>query len=312
MKVAVNLSFPSSGLHWNDAGVVADTAYRKFASLPGAHPYPQGEGYLGVDYEFAVTDLALIDAAKKVYDSLLPTANRPCYEQLVMTSQHKKDPKQYSSFGYSYDELKSCNHLGFAWLGRLVGETELETSVADEPGGATVCCHGCGNPRENVGRRVRLKRKLVGKQHLLSLPSTRLICGDVFRHSCLDAGLTGLTFEPLAAGATRSAWYWVEVVQHKWQDESGVCPHCGMKTNVRSPAYFNLPEQYQHDFQRVLLFDEFNLVLSSRAVEFMSSLGLTSLKNVYVPILPGFHADIIAPEDRVFRNGDYPTRVLRR
>ena len=188
--------------------------------------------------------------------------------------------------------------------------------------GRKIKCSDCGNWSLNPDFQTQFNPKTLWKKTpVYSLNSANFY---LTRHSFIREferqGFTGVTFKLFTEEYSR-----MEIVQHEWNDRSGVCRTCGMKTNVIREAYFNLPEKYLYDFQRLQyninaidwagdsgMYDQ-RIVMSSRSANFLHKYSKILCNPAEgIPILPGYLSDIIWPEDRMFTDGDYPDSVLRK
>jgi hypothetical protein len=183
-------------------------------------------------------------------------------------------------------------------------------------------CSDCGNLYLNPNFETEFKmKKSLQKESVFAInaPHFNIARAD-FVENFKQQNFTGVTFEPFFDG-----YYKMNIVQHQWNDRSGVCAVCGMKTNVIRTAFFNLYEEYLYDFQSVLTNcisddsgDSINLdaqvVMSSRAMRFMYQYCdpfSNPVGETITPIMSGYLSDVIWPEDCMFYNGDYPLSVLR-
>ena len=171
-------------------------------------------------------------------------------------------------------------------------------------------CPECGNRPycTDIPDDFKFKR-LPKKQSLFSFyPPPLYFAREKFIKAYERAGLTGLTFESMPEDL-----FLVKVVKHRWNDRVGVCDKCEMKTNVVSDDFFNLPENYLYDIQRV----EVNCgsgaglvphcVVTPKAFKFLK-LGIWSC---FSPVMPYHLSDLVWPAPRMFTNGTYPITVYR-
>lgn len=203
-------------------------------------------------------------------------------------------------------------------------------SLGEPVGGAEVSkhehgverCRRCGQlydsndvvPEINVKLLRNRSAKLMHFYHV-----HKVFCRPSFVEAWEKASLTGLSFEPWGVkdrqGRPLSL---VRTAKHDWQDRTGVCEMCGMKTNVTTvDACFNVNEQFKYDFQFLRTFNGTAFVISQAAFEFMET--VEPITNVWdedsalgiYPIVPGMHEELIRPEPKLFMYPEVPMRMIR-
>jgi len=183
-----------------------------------------------------------------------------------------------------------------------------------------ITCKTCGNKQQNSNFVPAIKpSKLPARPKLMTFYAPlKLFCRPKFIKRYEQSGLTGLTFidwdekdkhgQPLTL---------IKVERHQWQDRTGVCDVCEMKTNVTT-AYglFNTHEKFKYDIQYVNTYDSQDFVLSRKAVEFFLEVtdfmeGIYRFPETLIPIMPGYLEDIVWPEPKLFAHGEIPLHMLR-
>jgi len=183
------------------------------------------------------------------------------------------------------------------------------------PWDAVATCPACKNTYVDPGfKGAYTERKMPKKKAWFSLRGDlKLFARSPFIEDYKDLGLTGLDFTECGNGLFR-----VNVECHRWTDPSGVCEHCGMKTNVVSTSCFNLEEDYRYDFQ----FLRMNPGERQNHVLFVVTPAAMSLVRKYATaagemkyclsgIVPGMMKDLIWPQDKLYTNGEIPETVFR-
>jgi len=183
-----------------------------------------------------------------------------------------------------------------------------------------IICPACGNKFQNAYFVPAIRpEKLPASPKLMSFYGPmKLFCREPFIEKYHKSGLTGFSFEHWEiCDKHKVPLYLVRVQQHQWQDQTGVCDRCQMKTNVTTPVgLFNIHEQFKYDIQHVRTYRSDAFVISRRAVEFFrqnSRYMRTVLMppSVAYPILPGYLEDVAWPEPKLFAHGDIPLHMLR-
>jgi hypothetical protein len=231
------------------------------------------------------------------------------------------EPKNFIKiFWGTNDDLDPVN---FDWrVTTHIGDWKI-LSDKHKHNGLKIKCSDCGNWMLNPDFQTQFNPKsLWKKKAVFSLNSANFyLAREWFVEEFNQQGFTGVTFDYFLEG-----YYRMEIADHVWNNRSGVCPTCGMKTNVIRESYFNLPEKYLYDIQRLQynfngndlgntsgLMDQ-RIVLSSRAMNFLYKHcdPFCNPLGAVIPIMPGHLSDIIWPEDKMFTDGDYPDSVLRK
>jgi hypothetical protein len=183
-----------------------------------------------------------------------------------------------------------------------------------------IVCSACGNTYQDPGYvpvidPVPLRAKPILMTFYAPL---KMFCRPKFIPRYERSGLTGLSFsdwgqhdrhgQPL----TR-----VTVQRHQWQERTGVCDECQMKTNVTSSwGLFSMKEVFKYDIQYLCSYKDECFVLSRRALKFFGEVtsftkSLLSDPDGLVPVLPGYREDVVWPEPKLFGHGDIPVHMLR-
>jgi hypothetical protein len=181
-------------------------------------------------------------------------------------------------------------------------------------------CPACGNKYQDAYfvPAIRPERLPASPKVMSFYGKLKMFCREPFLEKYETAGLTGFSFEDWeTCDKHRVPLYLIRVPQHKWQDRTGVCDTCEMKTNVTTPeGLFNCHEQFQYDIQHIRTYRWDAFVLSRRAIDFFSRYS-SMMKTILnpppsiSPIIPGYREDEIWPEPRVFAYGEVPLHMLR-
>lgn len=181
-------------------------------------------------------------------------------------------------------------------------------------------CPACGNDFQNAYFVPAIRpEKLPGSPKLMSFYGPmKLFCRQPFLEMYHKSGLTGFSFEDWEiCDKHKVPLHLIRVQQHQWQDRTGVCDRCQMKTNVTTPVgLFNVHEQFKYDIQHVRTYRSDAFVISRRGVQFLSRVcrmmkGAAEPPYYLFPVIPGYLEDIISPEPKLFAQGDIPLHMLR-
>lgn len=259
-----------------------------------------GEGYASIkgsetEWLFDIDDRDTIRRARGHVEQAIPKDLHPPFERLAIDDVSDSDSEEFFVFDVIGDDASNAE----------------KTHHAD----STRKCEQCGNEYQDPAFvPVFDDRRIPKKSILVSFyGDLKILCRPSFVDLYAESGLTGLSFQRAEASRDANPLHHVAVAQHSWIDKAGVCDTCGMKTNVMAPAFFNLDETYRYDIQYVLLYDTCQFVLSSKAIRFLdqhTEIG-QSMEFAAAPIKPGYRQDTIYPEDRLFRAGTWPTKVLK-
>lgn len=212
--------------------------------------------------------------------------------------------------GMAKHKVEDFSHL----LPVILADKTVEADKT-RPWDAVVRCPTCGNPYVDPTFEGRYEiRSLPRKMAWFSLDGDlKLFARTPFMEEYISLGLTGLHFTPKGDGV-----FHVGVKQHVWADQSGVCDHCGIKTNVVSTGCFNLEEDYRYDFQYLRVNPAEK---PHKALFVVTPHGMTLLRKYstaageteycFAGIVPGMMKDLIWPQDKLFTNGAVPVTVLR-
>jgi len=253
------------------------------------------------EWTFPLDEPGVLEKARGIFERLFPDHGKPIYEVLCATDIEPEDLDRagFSVFGMFGDDASGLDAQDTAEVGDW-----LQSEVR---------CAGCGNRYQDPSYKLTVRgRRLPANKRLFTFyGELSIFCRPQFVSSYERSGLTGIEFQQIPAERTEGIeLYRLILAPHKWKGREGVCEICGMKTNVRNIEFFNLPEQYEFDFQTVLAFSRHYFVFSRKAVEFLQGESHTRFRHCEIPILPDYLVDRIYPEKRIFRNGEGPTRVL--
>ncbi len=182
-----------------------------------------------------------------------------------------------------------------------------------------VVCQACGNYHQDQDFIPKINlAKLQSKPILMDFYGTlKVFCRPRFIENYKQSGLTGLSFADWGISDKKGLpLAQVRPQKHIWQDRTGVCDECEMKTNITSIlGVFNTHEIFKYDFQYVSVNDREGegFILSKRALEFCAKFTRDSVDDYLTyPVIPGYMEDKIWPEPKMFTNGEAPLFMLRR
>ena len=263
-------------------------------------------------------DETLLQDKKRVLDemefwtSYLKPEDPPCIQLVVgnyqVFSDNSKKDWRFSLSDYSLDDFDYVVCGFFGSITYSTGNPDWATKRYD----LFRVCPACGNKPINAELPEDfLFSKLPKKKSLFYFYPPHLhFARQKFIDSYEASGLTGLSFEQVGDDL-----FYINVALHRWNDRTGVCEQCEMKTNVIGNSYFNLPEQYLYDIQRVevntcngySVLDSPYYVFSRNAASFLKQ----DIRGCSIPILPNHLSDLVWPTSQMFTNGTYPTTVYR-
>lgn len=243
----------------------------------------------------------LVAQIRAIFDEEFEADMKPLYEVLIV-------PRP---------ELPDLERAAFIIFGLLGDDASGSDAVdtAEGPGYreySTTCSH-CGNSYVDQPKELNIRgRRLPSGQQFFSFFSEMsLFCRPSFKTLIKQKGLTGLEFKPISPRLTDGIdLLLVRPIQHNWSSGPSVCMSCGMKTNIRYIEFFNCYEDYRFDFQYVRVFGGHFFVLSQRAIDCVSQVSHTKIQDARIPVAPGELAQWIAPPEKFYGHGNYPTRVL--
>lgn len=301
MEVTVLFSHNESGMRLSDRFALGDRISAAVRRLRNDKALATGSHFSDGEWYVSPADAGLLRDVRECIERLLPERCKPCYEIVTL-----------SDF---MDEYGSASHFMFPYIGDdASGCDDCDSAEVGYHVDSLVKCPDCGNEHQSLAYplRVRGRRLPKSKELFTFYGELSVFCRESFVQKASDCGLTGLEFPQIPLERTEGTpLFRVKPHLHRWQDRSGVCEGCGMKTNVRGVQMFNLPEEYGFDVQVARLFDGHLYVLSRKALECISgACHITFEKTCFGPIRPGYMAGLLRPEDKVFRFGEAPTRVV--
>lgn len=213
----------------------------------------------------------------------------------------------------NYDTFEAADWFSRQSFGELILPRRYDIPNA-------VTCPQCGNPTFDCNFFYSRSNWKAPRKAIFNVGDEFLpICTSEFIEKYEQQKFTGLTFIPID-----DVYYRVSVAEHQWQERSGVCTHCNMKTNVIPCAFFNLKEEYLYDFQFIRVNTHSyravlpSFIFSRRAYKFLienyhkpelkpnSSLPWTYITQ---PVIPGYMSDLVYPKPRMYYNGSYPMDI---
>lgn len=255
-------------------------------------------------WRFSPTDTKLIQEAKDALRSVLPPESGGVTERVVPSNI---DPAVIDKV----DWFLVVRFADDASNGEITHHTD-----------SIITCPICGNQYQDPRFVPALRAaRLPARPKLMTFYGFhKLFCRPKFIDLYKNSGLTGLTF--VDWGETdkhKVPLSLIYVKQHKWQDRTGVCDKCEMKTNATSRCgLFNVHEKFQYDIQYLSTFDEGGeiFVLSRAAMKFFEKYSgymkcVLEEPVAITPIIPGYLEDLVWPEPRLFANGEKPVSMLR-
>lgn len=253
------------------------------------------------DTAVPVEEIEIVRDVRSIFNEEFSDRFKPHFEVLIVSDVDICD-------------LKDSSHLILAIIGdNVTGLDNQDSAIDQSQQSAEMHCSACGNLLTVMDEETKIRGDRLPKdKSLFSFArGSALFCRPGFVEAFQKSGMTGLSFVSLPRKSSFGAELYKIIPElHIWKDKSGVCVECYMKTNVRHWQFFNLCEDYRFDFQIARVFTGHVFVVSHRALALLSQVSHTTIHDVRAPIMQGYLIDLVTPENRMFVNGDYPTRVV--